>query len=124
MRERELFYKYFLGFLKIIPMLIAILYLINSILSYFNIDLIIWSLLGGLSVLPWLFIYMASFALRFCAYHRMFLYYVLVVDVINYIDYYYGIPFTDKYMFVLHIIVAGLFLFLVLYFHQKCRRKS
>ena len=124
MRERELFYKYFLGFLKIIPMLIAVLYLINSILSYFNIDLIIWSLLGGLSVLPWLFIYMASFALRFCAYHRMFLYYVLVVDVINYIDYYYGIQFTDKYMFILHIIIAGIFLFLVLYFHQKCRKKS
>ena len=112
-------YKIELGLLKIIPMLLAGIYLANSILSYLGIDIILLSAFGGMSVLPLLFLYITSYCFRFCEYHRMFLHYILFNDIINYIDYLYSIPISDKHLFVLHIISAGVFLFIILYLKLK-----
>lgn len=112
-------YKLELWFLKVIPIVIAAIYLLNTILSYFDIDLYFLSILGGLSILPWLFLYLSSFVFHFCAYHRMFLYYIAVCDGISYIDFNYGIPISDKSYLMLHLIVAGIFLFIILYLKFK-----
>lgn len=117
-------YKLFLGFLKVIPMVMAGLFLLNTVLSYFGIDYSIISYLTGVGLIPWLFIMLASYTLRFCEYHRMFLWYIVVNNVVCWVDDNYGIPVSDRGYLVLHFIIAGLFLFLVLYFHQKCRTKN
>ena len=117
-------YRLFLGFLKIIPMTMAGLFLLNTVLSYFGIDYSIISYLAGVGLIPWLFIMLASYTLRFCEYHRMFLWYIIVNNIVCWIDDNYGLPVSDRGYLVLHFIVAGLFLFLVLYFHQKCRREN
>ena len=59
-------------------MLLAFITLLNSILSYFNIDLVILSYIGGVSLIPILFIYITSYTFKFCEYHRMFLHYIVV----------------------------------------------
>lgn len=115
-------YKLFLGFLKIIPMLLAGLYLLNTVLSYFDIDYSVISYVAGIGIIPWLFIMMASYVLKFCEYHRMFLWYMAVNNTVCWYDYNYELPVSDRGYLVLHFIIAGLFLFLVLYFHQKCRK--
>lgn len=116
-------YKLFLYSLKIIPMVMAGLFLLNTVLSYFDIDYSIISYLAGIGFIPWVFILLASYTLRFCEYHRMFLWYILVNNAVCLIDDNYGLPISDRGYLVLHFIVAGVFLFLVLYFHQKCKRK-
>ena len=115
-------YRFFLRFLKVIPMVMAGLFLLNTILSYFDIDYSIISYLTGIGLIPWLFIMLSSYTLRFCEYHRMFLWYLLVNNVVCWIDENYGLPVSDRGYLILHFIIAGLFLFLVLYCHQKCRR--
>lgn len=115
-------YKLFLGFLKAIPMIMAGLFLLNTVLSYFDIDYSIISYLTGIGFIPWLFIMLASYTLRFCEYHRMFLWYILVNNIVCWVDDNFGLPVSDRGYLVLHFIVAGIFLFLVLFFHQKCRR--
>lgn len=115
-------YKLFLGFLKILPMLMAGLFLLNTILSYFDIDWPVISYIASVGLIPWLFIIIASYLFRFCEYHRMFLWYIMFNNIICWIDEEYGLPISDRGFFVLHVAVAGLFLFLVLYFHQKCRK--
>ena len=117
-------YKLFLGFLKVIPMVMAGLFLLNTVLSYFGIDYSIISYLAGVGLIPWLFIMLASYTLRFCEYHRMFLWYIIVNNIVCWVDDNYGLPVSDRGYLVLHFIIAGLFLFLVLYFHQKCRAKN
>jgi hypothetical protein len=117
-------HKLFLGFLKIIPMLMAALALLNTVLSYFDIDWPSISYLSGIGLIPWVFIMMASYIFKFCEYHRMFLWYILVNNFICWIDFKWPLPISNWNYFVLHIIIAGIFLFLVLYFHQKCRKKS
>lgn len=114
--------KLFLGFLKILPMLMAVMYLANTVLSYFYIESRTFSYLSSLGIIPWAFIMAASYRLKFCEYHRMFLWYILVNNLICWADEKYSLPIDNWNYFLLHISIAGVFLFLVLYFHQRCRR--
>ena len=121
LRSKHL-YKLFLFSLKIIPPVLAALYLENIVLSYFDIDYSIISYVAGIGILPWAFLMLASYVLRFCEYHRMFLWYIAANNIICWIDYNWKIPISDWNYVVLHFIIAGVFLFFVLYLHQKCRR--
>lgn len=115
----KLLYKITVIVLKILPMLLAFITLLNSILSYFNIDLVILSYIGGVSLIPILFIYITSYTFKFCEYHRMFLHYIVVTWIINIIDLYIRIPINDLEYLCLQMIIAGISLFLVLYFYLK-----
>ena len=115
-------HKLFLSFLKVLPMIMAGLFLLNTVLSYFYIEVSAISYLASVGLIPWLFIMVASYIFRFCEYHRMFLWYIIVNNILCWIDYEYTLPISNKGFFLLHIIIAGVFLFLVLYLHQKCRK--
>lgn len=116
-------YKFTVGLLKILPMVIAALCLTNMVLSYFDIDLPVISYIGGVGLVPWLFIMLASYLFRFCAYHRMFMWYVLVNNILCIWDYEYELPVSDRGYLILHLVVTGLFLFFILYLHQREVRK-
>lgn len=117
-------YKAVIVAIKIIPILIATLFLVRSILSCIDIDVTWLSYLCGMSLIPLLFMYLVSYAFKFCTYHRMFLHYIVVNDAINYIDYYIGIPLQYSELLRLHIIIAGIFLLLIIYYHQKWKREQ
>lgn len=123
LRDKTL-YKLELYLLKIIPMLLALIAFLNTVLSYFDIDLVIWSYIGSVSMLPLIFLYMSSYVFRFCEYHRMFLHYVVITNVLNVYDYYVGIPISDRELLVLHMIITGISLFIILYLYVKSTKKS
>ena len=123
LRNKDL-YKIELYLLKVMPMLLAAIYLINTVLSYYDIVLPALSYIGGLSFIPLLFMYISSYVFRFCSYHRMFLYYVVINDLINLIDYYYTLPISDWELFILHMSIAGISLFIILYLYVKSRSKN
>lgn len=117
-------HKLLLVVLKFIPMVTALCYLLNTVFALFGIDTPILSHLSGMSLFPWLFILIATYVFRFCNYHRMFLYYILVSDLINIVDYYIGIPMSTYGIITLQFSVAGLFLFLILYLYVKCHKNA
>ena len=112
-------HKLTIGTLKVIPMLLAVTTLLNQTLSFFNIDWEILGFVGGVSLLPMIFLYLASYCFKFCSYHRMFLHYVVICDIITLYDYYIGIPISSVTLFLLNLIIAGVTLFIILYLHQK-----
>ena len=117
-------YRISLVMIKAIPMCIAFVYLLNSSLSYFDIDVSMLSTIGGMSILTLALMYCLSVAFEFCAYHRMFLHYILIEDIINYIDYYtQGKLCTDRELFVQHSVVAGVCLFIILVLKFKCKKE-
>ena len=124
MEDTKRLYKVEICFLKVIPMLLALTALLNTLLSYFDIDAPLLSYIGGISLLPLLFLYLSSYVFKFCEYHRMFLHYVSVNWILNIIDYYWGIPVSNKNLFLLYMVITGIFLFLILYYHQKEVRKT
>ena len=117
-------YKVLIITLKYIPMVISFMYMINTILSYFYIDLPVLSNIAGISLLPWLFMYLSSVVFRFCLYHKMFLYYILITDLINITDYYIGIPIGNLELLMLHSFITGISLFIILYLYVKSNRKT
>ena len=119
----KLLYKIELRLLKIIPIILAFTALLNSILSYFNIDLYILSYIGGISIFTMVFLYLSSYVFKFCEYHRMFLHYIVVTWIINTIDYYIGIPINDLEYLCLQMVIAGISLFIILLLYYKTNRK-
>lgn len=123
LRNKDL-YKIELYLLKVMPMLLAAIYLINTVLSYYDIVLPALSYIGGLSFIPLLFMYISSYVFRFCSYHRMFLHYIVINDLINLIDYYYTLPISDWELLILHMSIAGISLFIILYLYVKSHSKN
>ena len=119
----KILYKIQLYMLKVIPMVIAFCYLLNSIFSYYDIDLGFLSYLSGCSILMMIYLYVASYVFRFCEYHRMFLHYMVVNTIINIVDLYIGIPLTDLEMLTLYLSITGITLFIILYMYVKSHKK-
>lgn len=116
-------YKIEIGLLKIIPMILAGIYLSNTILSYFlDIDLIILSYIGGISLLPLIFLYLSSYVFRFCIYHRVFLHYISINEIILILDTHIGLPVSDLEYFCLQMSIFGISLFLFLYLYVKSNK--
>lgn len=123
LRNRDL-YKIELYLLKVMPMLLAAIYLVNTVLSYYDIIIPVLSYIGGLSLIPLVFMYTSSYVFRFCSYHRMFLHYIVINDLINLTDYYYTLPISDWELFILHMSIAGVLLFIILYLYVKSNSKN
>ena len=115
-------YKLLLIMLKYIPMLISFIYALNTFAAFIGIDIPAANNIAGMSLLTWIFMYVATIVFNFCSYHRIFLYYILIVDIINIIDYYINIPISDFQLIMLHTIVTGISLFIVLFLYIKKKK--
>lgn len=122
--ERSL-YKLLLWLLKVIPMLLALSTILGTMFDFFGLDASLFSFIGGISFLPLLFLYLSSYVFRFCIYHRMFLHYIVANNVLTYADYLFEVPISTIALFSIHLVMIGIFLFLVLYFYRRekcCKR--
>ena len=115
--RRSSFHKLLLLVLKYIPTVIALCYMLNTILYIEPL-----SNIAGVSLLTWIFLYLASVVFEFCSYHRMFLWYILIDDVLNIVDYYWNIPISTDNLIRIHNILAGITLFIVLILYVKSNK--
>lgn len=122
--RNKFIYKIFLIALKYIPVLITLSYIINTLLYWFGIDLSVLSNISGMSLLTWLFMYIATYVFRFCEYHRLLLYFILVNDGINIYDYYFTIPLEDHIMLELHTALIGILVIVLLVNHVKNNKRT
>ena len=113
-------YKTELLILKYIPFLLAIIYFVNTLLSLFDINAVVLSYIAGISILPWVFILISSFVFRFCTYHRIPLYYILVNDGINVVDGYLELPISDLTFISTHSVIFFLYFITVFMLRKKC----
>ncbi len=118
-KSRRSEYKLLIIALKFIPMLTALCYMSSTIFNYFGYNIEPLSNIGGMSLLTWLFIYLASIVFNFCSYHRVFLWYIFIDDIFNIIDYYITIPISTDNILMLHNILIGITLFIVLILYVK-----
>lgn len=118
-KSRRSEYKLLIIVLKFIPMLTALCYMSSTIFNYFGYNIEPLSNIGGMSLLTWLFIYLASIVFNFCSYHRVFLWYIFIDDIFNIIDYYITIPISTDNILMLHNILIGITLFIVLILYVK-----
>lgn len=112
-------YKLLILSSKTFPILIALCYLLNVVLSYFGMNDIPLNYIGGMSFIPLLYLYITSYALKLCNYHRIYLHYIVIVDIINILDFYYFIPLSNLEYMMLFLILFILAMFITLYLKLK-----
>lgn len=126
-RNNKITHKLLILVIKYIPMVITLFYILNTVLCKIEIDAPVISNISGVSLLTWLFLYLSSIVFQFCVYHRIFLYYILVTDLINIYDNYFTISIDDSKLLEVHSIIIGILAFVLLYIHikgyDKCNRR-
>ena len=115
-------YKLLILTLKFIPMLTALCYMSSTVFNYLGYNIEPLSNIGGMSLLTWVFVYLSASVFSFCAYHKMFLWYILIDDLFNIVDYYWHIPLNTDTVLMLHNILIGLTLFIVLLLYVKSHK--
>ena len=117
-------YKAVVVLLKFIPALLALSSALNTFFCLFGIESYWLSYFGGVSFLTLAFLYLASYVFQFCVYHRMFLHYVLVTNIIGLLDLEIGIPVSDLVMFNVQMFLLFLLSVLVLYYYRHEKLKA
>jgi hypothetical protein len=108
--------------IKYTPLVIALCYMLNTLFAWMGFYFEPLSNIAGMSLITWVFTYLATIAFKFCVYHRMFLWYILADDMLNIIDYYWSLPITDSQILRLHNGLIGLLLFALLIVYVKSNK--
>lgn len=118
---RSTLYKLDIFILKLLPIILAILALSSTILDYINIScqIINYAMIFVLYV----FLYISSYVFKFCEYQRIFLHYVVTVNILSIIDVYVGIPLNDFNLLKMYLIISGIFLLVILYLYVKGNKR-
>lgn len=117
--DRYITNKLFVITLKYAPAIMSLCCMANTTGAYFGYDMGFLSYISGISVIPWVFLLLASRVFRFCVYHRFMLYYIAIDNIINIIDYYIGIPVRDYSILMIHYVVLGVVMLAAVYKHTK-----
>ena len=107
-------YKAEIAFLKLLLPIMGFSYLLNSLASYFSSGVQIVTHYLGLVIAPMVFMLISSYVFKFCTYHRLFIYYIIVDELLLLTDWYFHIPISNKAICIVHFIIAGVFLSLAI----------
>lgn len=107
--------KMFVLVSKVLPMVLAFFHLVNTILQLFYIDIIIFNYIASVSLLTVAYLYLASYTIKLCEYHRMYLHYIVVIDIISIIDHYIGIPVSNITLLMIYVIITIITMFIIIY---------
>lgn len=88
-------YKLLLVVLKGLPMVMALGFVLSNTIPRINPVLNMIVHICGLTIPQFAFMYLSSYIFRFCSYHRIFLHYILAIQVITVTDWYIGIPISN-----------------------------
>ena len=119
-------YKLFILILKFVPLLSAVCIFFNIVICHFEIDIDdeAFSSLAGMGLGCWVFLFVATYVFHLPSYHRTLLYYFLVINIINIIDYEYTLPMSTWEFLAMEYIISGLSFFIAIYQFIMHRRKG
>lgn len=119
----EIWHKLFLIILKYIPILIGIAYFIASVFSCFGIYLVVLNTIFYMSPITALFILIASATFKFCIWHRLPIYYALLLHGISILDYYTPLTLTNSLILFVYLLITIMFILIGLYLKNKHNKK-
>lgn len=122
-------YKLDLFLLKLLPAIMAISHLIATYGATIQanegiiLTIQIISHYLGLVIAPVAFIFISSYVFQFCNYHRMFMYYIITIDLMNVTNWYFHIPISNELYMKIQNIITIVFLSITLIMYIKKRKQ-
>lgn len=115
--------------LKILPAVMASSYVIEMISIFLGFGTQVLVNFIGMIVAPILFMYLASYVFKFCEYHRIFIHYVLILEILTTVKWYYPVIVTSQLVLNISFFLSGLLMLCVVFFnvykiYKKYRRPS
>ena len=105
---------------KFLPIVISVLYILNTCFSFLGYEIEEFAIIGGMSLLPLGKLYLDSFTYKLCVHHRVFIYYIFIHDIISIIDYYANYTLIeDRDLFLIHIVIFGICTILYIILKRK-----
>ena len=98
-------HKILLILLKYLPVALGVEYFLATVLQYFDVEVGYLSYGFYIGLVPLIFIFVCSYVFKFCEYHRIYLYYIILNEVMNIINYNVELNITDTAFIRIHIIV-------------------
>ena len=116
-KRSKTLHKWVIWTIKVAPIIIGGMSFINAVLTYFEFTTIILNYLVGVSLLFVFILFLLSYELKFCVWHRLLLYYIVLYNMLSIYDLYIGIPVNNQGFLIIHLGLAALFLLLIVRFH-------
>ena len=117
-------YKIFLFINKYLPYVISLLYMVDTLLYFFGVDLPVLSIFGGMSILPIIYFISVSFTFKYCLYHRLQLYYIMVNDAISWLEFTIGLPVSDTTYISISLVLMFITILITTILYLKRRRNE
>ena len=114
-------YKTFLGYVKYLPLALLILKLLNITLCYFNTPIILFSFLGGTSLLFLILLFIIAKIFKYCYLYKMPLYYLTATDIFLMVTKVITINTLDIYRII--YITFGIFMTIYIAYAYLTRNK-
>ena len=109
-------YKILLLIIKYAPWIQASVYFLGTILMYFGIYNALLSWIGFIGLFPLLILYLCSIVFEFCTWHRLPLYYILLCNILNLLNWF-GLSILTGLWF--HFIIIGFLILFGAYLKNK-----
>lgn len=109
--------KTFRIYLKMLPIILAVTSFANCVLAYLGFQFKIYAHIFFFLIIS--FIYVASYVLKFCEYHRISLHYIVLIYIINCYDYYIGIPINYIELFMMYSMITFVAIVIGIYLKLK-----
>ena len=114
-------YKIELWILKFIPYILAILQFTNTIFVNFGMAIPFLSYMTCVSPIVLLFLYISSYAFKFCEYHRIPLHYITIGNVIGLFNQWFQYPISSMNMVRVYFVLTGIAICIYIWFMYKNR---
>ena len=127
--QNKQLYKVDLFLLKLLPVVMVISHIIASYGAIFKVvsgAAIIIQIVShylGLVIAPIAFMYISSHVFQFCNYHRMFIHYIAVIELMNVTNWYFQLPITNELYNGIQVTITIVFAILALVMYIKKRRQ-
>lgn len=120
----ERLHKLFLVIVKYLPFIIGFTYFLLAIFSCFEINCIVLSNITFLSPIAALFILTASFAFKFCIWHRLPIYYCMLLEIFSFLDYYFPLIISNNLRLLIYLLITILFILIGMYLKNKYNKRK
>ena len=108
---------------KYAPFTIAVGYFIMAICSCFGFVPHFISIFCSMSIIPFIVLFAISKLLKYCSWHRLPLWYSVLIDVLNAIYFYFNIPISGKFAIAIYLLTTIAFILIGMCLKEKHNAK-
>lgn len=106
--------------IKVLPMFASLMIISTLLLTYLDCGHVYANIIEEIYYAGTMVMFFTlSYLFKFCGYHRLFIWYIVVNHYIALIDTHISIPLSDRHLLASYLLIAGIFSFLILYNYLK-----